>query len=225
VDGRRNARETRWWGTTHLLSPDRLRLPGAIEGPRNDEMALRRRGARLTLLVGVLVLIAPRGEAAAQSTPRPRSTDASGCKPNGGLFFEIDQRADLKVKRITATTKLFANGTWSTEVFDRDGTLAWTSSGCLGSVRLERIRNDLQAATWRVIHRDTLCRADSPRFTIYKWNGRTLYTDRTCNADVLDRASQSVLDQIERMLHIPDDLDGARACLLPFSLAPGCTGW
>jgi len=145
---------------------------------------------------------------------------SSGCKPAGGLFFEVDQRAEPPVKRTTATTRLFANGAWITEVHDRDGTLAQTSSGCLDSVRLETIRNDLLSAMWQVSHKEGLCHADSPRFTVYKWKSRTLYTYRTCNTDVLDPESQSVLERIERLLHVPEDLDGALACTFP--LAPWC---
>ena len=144
------------------------------------------------------------------------------CKPTGKPFFEVAQRADPGVKRITATTRLFTNGSWSTEVYDTDGKLARTSSGCLDDARLTRIRDDLQSAKWTVSHRDVVCRSDLPRFTVDKWKDRTLFTDRTCNADVLDHESQQALDRISVVLKIPDDLDGAREACGLNPLAPGC---
>ena len=124
------------------------------------------------------------------------------------MLFEVDQRVEPHVKRTTATTKLYTNGAWTTEFLDADGKRARTAFGCLVASQLNGIAADLKSATWNTSHRSVTCRADSQRFTVYKWNGRTLFTDRTCNPDVLDPESQRTLGRIEISLHIPDDLDG-----------------
>jgi hypothetical protein len=179
-------------------------------------------GVAMRMVKAVLILIAVRSIAFAdppQSPPRPRE-----CKPAGGVLFEVDQLADRRAKLTTATTRLYDNGSWRTEVVDADGKLARTQAGCLEGSQLGNIRADLRNAKWKTTRADVSCRADEPRFTVYKWNGRALYTERTCNVEVLDENSQHALELIGFYLKVPGDLDGGsrpRECLRN-PLAKGC---
>jgi hypothetical protein len=153
-----------------------------------------------------------------QSPPRPRE-----CKPGGGVLFEVDQLADRRAKLTTATTRLYDNGSWKTEVVDVDGKLARTQAGCLERSQLDNVLADLRNAKWKTTRADVSCRADEPRFTVYKWRGRALYTERTCNVHVLDEDSRRALDLMVFYLKIPN-LDGGslpRGCL-ENPLAKGC---
>jgi hypothetical protein len=152
------------------------------------------------LALGVLVASAIRAEA--------------DCRPQGKPIFEIEQAADAPAKLATADTKLYANGAWTTRYRDVQRTVARTTTGCLTKSEVEMVSADLRSATWNVTHTPSWCRP-SRRTTVYRWNGRTLYAERTCSGDVLDRNSRQTIARIEVLLHVPDDLDGA-------SIHPGC---
>ena len=161
--------------------------------------------------VNTIVLVALVQTAAAA----PASKPTRECMPSGGVMFEVAQRVERKAKLPTATTKLYENGAWTTKVIDVDGKIARTRAGCLEPSEVDSIRESLRAANWKATRSKATCRADQPRSTAYTWKGRLLYTERTCNIDVLDGASQHALDLIEIQLRIPLGLDGGDA-------APDC---
>ena len=152
------------------------------------------------------------------------------CKPAGGVLFEIQQRAVKGARLVTATTRLYGSGGWRTEVIDVDGKVARSEAGCLETSELDEVRGELARAEWRTTKSDTHCRADQPRFTRYIWRGRLVYTERTCNAVVLDPVSRHALDEVAFAVGAPVDLDGARVptrSALPIEclhdpLGPGC---
>ena len=164
----------------------------------------------------LLVALAP--IAAADRVEKPRRD----CKPAGGVLFEVAQRADRKAKLTTATTRLFENGAWRTEIFDVDGKLARSRSGCLGAADVDSIRKELRSANWTSTRASVTCRADQPRFTLYQWKARLLYTERTCNVEALDDESRHALDIIELHLHAPVDLDRGGVPCIDNPLARGC---
>lgn len=171
----------------------------------------------------VLVLVAHGAVAAPART----------CRPAGGVLFEVDQRARRTAKLVMATTRLYANGAWQTRVIDPDGKLVRTEAGCLELSQLADVRAQLTGAAWKTHRADVTCAADQPRFTVYRWKGRALYVERTCNVVVLDEGSRHVLELLALYLQVPDDLDDAKAdwkryddgisrkCL-DNPLAPGC---
>ena len=169
--------------------------------------------------VKTIVLVALAQTAAAD----PASKPTRECKPSGGVMFEVAQRVDRKAKLPTATTQLYENGAWTTKVIDVDGKIARTRSGCLEQSEVDSIRESLRAAKWKATRSNATCRADQPRSTTYKWRGRLLYTERTCNIDVLDDDSQHALDLVEIQLRVPLGLDGGGApdCMSN-PLARGC---
>jgi hypothetical protein len=168
--------------------------------------------------VNAIVLVALLRTAAADPAEAPKHE----CKAGGAVLFEVDQRADRKAKLTTATTQLFENGAWKTEVRDVDGRLARSDSGCLASADLESVRAQLRSATWKTTRTKEACRTDQPRSTLYKWKGRLLYTERTCNLEALDSTSRRALDIIEVQLHAPFDLDAGSVPCLGNPLAKGC---
>lgn len=130
------------------------------------------------------------------------------CKPSGTVLFEVDQRADAKRKLVTATTRLYRNGAWRTQVIDVDGKPMRSTEGCLAPDALAGVRDDLTEATWKVVRTQLVCREDSRRVTVYRWNGKPVYTERSCNTKVLDPGSLDALVRIRATLRVPDDLDG-----------------
>ena len=155
----------------------------------------------------------------------PVAAPTGDCKPAGGVMFEIGRGVVRNAKLPTATTQLFENGAWRTEVIDVDGRLARQRSGCLEPTAVEVIRESLRAARWKLARSKATCRADQPRFTTYRWKRRLLFTDRTCNIDVLDEDSQHALDLVDSYLRGSLELDRGRIqpeCLAN-PLAKGCT--
>jgi hypothetical protein len=170
--------------------------------------------------VKAIVLVALVRTASADPAPKV----ARECKPTGGVLVEVAQRVQPKTKLPTATTRLYDSGAWKTVVIDVDGKLARTRSGCLEPSDVDSIREKLLAAKWKTTRSNATCRVDQPRFTTYKWKSRLLYTERTCNIDVLDEDSQRALDVVEFHLRVPLELDGGglqRECLSN-PLAKGC---
>jgi hypothetical protein len=165
-----------------------------------------------------LVVLMPRLGAA---DPPSRTRD---CVPTGVVLLEVDQSADPRARLVTATTELYDNGAWKTVVIDVDGKVARTRKGCLETAQIDAIRRELNDATWATHRSELSCRSDNPRFTLYKWKSRTVYTERTCNTGALDDSSRHALDIVELYLQVPVDLDGAT--LSPTCrenpLAPGC---
>ena len=152
------------------------------------------------------------------------SAEPPACKPGTGRpLLEIAQGAPPHVKVATAITRLYESGAWTAVVTDREGRTARTRTGCLDPARLDGVRADLTHAAWRVVHLASAipCRADA-RFTQYTWRGKLVFTERACDGDELDHDSRDTLVVIARLLHVSDELDGARSRCADNPLAPGC---
>ncbi len=158
--------------------------------------------------LGLLALVGTASAKPAATVDNPSPPRV--CKPSGAVLFEVAQRADPKRKVVTATTKLYSNGAFTTHVFDVDRKVMRTTSGCLDRVELEGIREDLAGAVWKTTRTQATCSSSGVRFTVFRWRGKLLYTERTCNTNTLDQDSQQVLERIKVWLRVPDDLDGAR---------------
>lgn len=139
----------------------------------------------------------------AVSTAAAESAKPRACSPGGGVLFEIDQRASGK--RTTATTLLYANGAWRSRTFDTDGKLADTEQGCLDGKIVKQIVDALRTAHWTVAHTQPTCSL-SPRWSIYRWKKRSVFTERACSGDALDDDSAKAVDLVE-MHVVPPDLD------------------
>lgn len=146
---------------------------------------------------------------------------AEPCKPSGSVIFEIDQRAVPNAKLTTATTKLYANGAWQSEVRDPDGRVARRDAGCLAAAKVEAIRDELRGASWKTSPSGLTCRSDQPRYTAYLRNAHQVFIERSCNLDVLDETSQHAIDLVELLVHVPD-LEPAKRDCLDNPLAKGC---
>jgi hypothetical protein len=166
------------------------------------------------MLRAALVLVCSAGGAVAA---------APACKPAGAPVFAIAKRAPPKVHAATATARLYANGAWTTVVTDREGRPAHVGTGCLTPAERDRLHAELTSAPWRVVHhaQAITCRSDA-RVTQYTWQGKVVHTARDCSGDALDPDSGDTVQLIERLLHVPADLDGALFRCADNPLAPGC---
>lgn len=135
------------------------------------------------------------------------------CKPDGDVLLEVAQRTMPHVHGSTAKTKVWANGAWMTEVHDGGHNVARTRAGCLDDAKLGRIRARMDSASWKTVRSKRACRSDQPRFTTYTWKGRLVYTERTCNTQVLDADSRKALDAVSVVLGVPLDLDADNVCV------------
>jgi hypothetical protein len=130
-------------------------------------------------------------------------------------------RAKPGAKLTTSKTRLYTNGAWTNQVFDAGGKLEHEDSGCLKTELIETIRTELSEATWKTTRRAIACRVDQPRFTTYTWKGRQVFTERTCNVEVLDKRSRRAIDVAEMILHPRTLGEGMPACSNN-PLAKGC---
>ena len=140
------------------------------------------------------------------------------CTAGGPVVLTIRQGVDAGVKLATSKTIVYGNGAWHTEIRDRDGVDARSIDGCLESTELLHHLGDVR---WELHPADTLCHVVPGRYTVYRWHKRVLFTERTCNAEVLDRDSRHMLDQLAYALHLPALDDAIRDCS-DNPLAPGC---
>lgn len=77
-------------------------------------------------------------------------------------------------------------------------------------------------ARWKTTRTTASCRADQPRSTLYRWSGRLLFTERTCDLEALDRTSRRALDLVGVLVHAPVDLEEGYVRCLDNPLAKGC---
>src|SRR5258705_3932061 len=127
--------------------------------------------------VGRLFALAPLVAPAGPAPPKPERQ----CKPSGAVIFEVDQRVDAGHKLVTANSKLFANGTAQSAVFDVDKKLMRTVQRCLDKSELDKVRDDLDGAKWTVSPPPKPCQSYSPRYTIYRLSGAVVFTERACS--------------------------------------------
>ena len=167
---------------------------------------------------GTAALLAILSAAAYADPPPP--TSGAACKPSGDVLVEVAQRIDPGHKLITATTKLFANGTVQTDVIDVDGKPMRSSRRCLSRAEVDDIVDDLKTAKWRLTRVAPPCGTKLPRFTVYSWNGKSMFTERACSPTVLDEESRRTIERLSTWLAVPA-LDGAPACGNP--LVKGCS--
>lgn len=113
---------------------------------------------------------------------------AYACKSSSTVMFEIDHQTSAPKLHSTSTTKLFDNGAWVTTT----GTAE--STGCLDKDAFGKLRDELAAAPWTTTQRGVNCRAMSAGFTVYSYNGKAVYTSRTCGDPVDAKSSQAISD-------------------------------
>ena len=113
------------------------------------------------------------------------------CKATGTPIFEVDDMVDKSsTEKVTEKqTQLYASGAWTI-------TTDTTRTGCLDKQRMTEIRDHLQQMPWKISHPRIRCMAISEKFTVYKIDGQTKFTQRVCGPDVLDDKTQGLLAQV-----------------------------
>jgi len=156
-------------------------------------------------LLAILSLACASGAAAAPDTPAkpaspaPVTTDkpaprADACQPGGKLVFEVDHKVAPGAKMGTSAIKLFANGAWTRDESDADGTALPQAAGCLAKADVKQLTDSLRGAPWKVTTARIRCMAVSATFTEYHLDGKVVFTQRLCSGQSLDAKSSAALD-------------------------------
>jgi hypothetical protein len=132
--------------------------------------------------------------ATVSATAAPAQT---GLRASPQPIFEID-RIDITAHSPQQTVTLFASGNWTfRETVDDKQTNTW--GGKLSDDPLKQANADLAAAKWtqtQGIH----CMARTSKSTVYKVDGKSVFTAMMCNASKLDDASAKSLADLEQLL-------------------------
>jgi hypothetical protein len=115
-------------------------------------------------------------------------------------LFEMDREPIAPAKQAASAVKLFDDGTWTVQDTAADGKPGPVSRGRLDKTAVDRIRHDLEAATWHTTTRTIRCFAKSLTHTIYSSHGTKLFTEEVCSGIVLDDASAKSLADIRGIL-------------------------
>jgi hypothetical protein len=135
--------------------------------------------------------------AGAQPAPPARKAPPpKGCVAHGTPVFEIDHRVDPGAKMPTSTFKIFESGAWTYESTDAEGKAGEPLRGCFAGDDLAAIKKDLESP-WKITNAKFHCMAHSSAFTEYSVNGKIVFTQRICNGQSLDEASQKALTELE----------------------------
>jgi hypothetical protein len=139
-------------------------------------------------MIRTLLLVSLASCAVAKADPKPpggKPADGpSACKATGSPLFQIDQ---LDTTRVTASTKIYDSGAWTT-----DGASGCTDEATIASVRA------LLAAPWTISH-PIHCDLATSKSTSYYSNGKLLFNERVCNADALDDKSAKNLAELVKL--------------------------
>jgi hypothetical protein len=133
---------------------------------------------------------------AAADTPASAPT----CVAKGTPILEIRQEAIPDAHLPTKATAIYDSGAWTSSGSDAQGKPLPTDKGCIDETTLAKIRAALKTATFQVHHNRIHCMMVSQTFTVYRVNGKQVWTAKACNPDSLDDASAKALADIESAL-------------------------
>ncbi len=129
--------------------------------------------------------------AAGRKLPPPK-----GCVARGTPIFEIDHEHEPGAQLTTSAFRIYASGAWQFEPKDVDGKAGEPMRGCFAGPELAAIRADLKV-DWKTTTAQIHCMAVSPAFTVYKVNGKTVFTQKLCSGVTLDEASEKARADLE----------------------------
>ncbi len=147
-----------------------------------------------TILLAVLAVLVV-SPTLALAEPKP------ACEAKGTPIFEID-RKDTSQPKWQQAVKLYASGAWAFDETSAEGKQAKTDTGCLAADAMKTIKDELAAAKWKITVAKIKCMAISPRFTVYKANGKDVFEAHVCGGKNLDDASQKAVDDLEKQLAV-----------------------
>lgn len=119
-----------------------------------------------------------------------------GCVARGTPIFEIDHEHEPGATLATSAFRIYASGAWQFEPKDADGKAGEPMRGCFAGPELAAIRADLKV-DWKTTTAQIHCMAVSPAFTVYKVNGKTVFTQKLCSGVTLDEASEKARTDLE----------------------------
>jgi len=117
---------------------------------------------------------------------------------SGTAMLAIEVRSDAppgeQPAPPTSTLELYDNGAIAS--LTARGREQIRKTGCLDAATLKKIRAALAAARWRTVRCTgcATCKRYSTEYSVIRWKGRVVFTQRVCSKDGLDEASQRALD-------------------------------
>lgn len=152
------------------------------------------------------------------------SADSRTCKPSGDVVFQLDQRADKGVKLATAKTRVYKNGAYITQSYDRYNTLTSTDAGCLPATADALLEFLAEPANYKTSPIELPCKETSPRFTEIRASGKLVLVDRRCNRVDVTREARAAIAELVFTARIPL-VDDVRRTVRRQSRAPdSCEG-
>jgi hypothetical protein len=122
------------------------------------------------------------------------------CPEQGTPVLEIVHDKIQGAKVPTSETQIFESGAWKTSGTDVAGKPLAPQHGCLPKLTMDKLRAELQTATWQVTHNHIHCMMVAQTFTTYKVGGKQVWTAKACSSDALDEASTKAIAAIEAEL-------------------------
>jgi len=130
------------------------------------------------------------------AAPSRRPPPAKGCVARGTPIFELDHAHEPAAKLTSSSFRIYASGAWIFDTKDADDKAGLPMRGCFAGADLDAIRTDLKVP-WKTTTAEIHCMAVSPAFTVYKVNGKTVYTQKLCSGVSLDEASEKARADLE----------------------------
>lgn len=161
---------------------------------------------RLALVLLLFTSVASADEPAPQGIVARRTT----CKPNGSVWFEI-QQADTAKDAVQTSVKLFGNG--AVTITRTRGTRSSSEPGqCLVPRQMQYVESMLKQAPWKTtpISRKGNCKTASTASAVIKVFDKPVFTEKACPDDELDAKSRANLARLRGMLPsaaLPKDCD------------------
>ncbi|MBV8762761.1 MAG: hypothetical protein JO257_36085 [Deltaproteobacteria bacterium] len=134
--------------------------------------------------------------AAPPPVPARRLPPPKGCVARGTPMFEIAHDHEAGAKLGTSSFRIYASGAWQFDSKNADGHDDEPMRGCFAGADLDAIRADVKV-DWKTSTAQVHCMAVSPAFTVYKVNGKIVFTQKLCSGVSLDEASEKARADLE----------------------------
>lgn len=120
---------------------------------------------------------------------------SAACEAKGTPKLVLAHKVDGGAKLATWTFSIFESGAWAWDGKDAEGKAQKPQNGCFAGADLDAVKKDL-AVPWKTTTAQVHCMAYSADYTEVTVDGKLVYTQRMCNGESLDAASQAALTDL-----------------------------
>ena len=121
---------------------------------------------------------------------------APTCEAKQPAKLVLAHKVDGGAKLPTWRFEVFESGAWIWNGSDANGNAIKPFNGCFAGADLETVKKDLEVP-WTVTTAKVHCMAYSAAYTEVQVGGKLVYTQRMCNGQSLDAASEAALQDLE----------------------------